>query len=147
MIRSHKDQLDLVTMPLEHGLGFDSVCRFQHRVAEFLEHGAGHLADGSIVLDQENGFAPGRDFFLLAARCFFYGLRLQGQIDAENGPGAGCTGNVNKAVVLFDDTVSYGQAEPGPFTHFLGGEEGLKDVCLDIHVHARAAVGNRYDGI
>ena len=65
------------------------------------------------------------------------------QIDLESGPLARFTVNVDKALVLFDNTVHRGEAETRSPVHLLGGEKGLKDIEQGFLVHADAVIADR----
>ena len=55
---------------------------------------------------------------------------------------AGLAVDVDVAVVLPDDAVDHGHAQTGPFSHFLGREEGFEDLSQDLFVHAAARVAH-----
>jgi len=53
------------------------------------------------------------------------------------------TVDIDKTVVLFDNTVGRRQAKASTFAHFLGGEKWLKQVIHSFCVHAAAVVADR----
>jgi len=52
--------------------------------------------------------------------------------------------DVDEAVVIFDDAVNGGQAQPGAPAHFFGGEKRLKNPFPGFLIHSDAVVGDGY---
>ena len=50
--------------------------------------------------------------------------------------------DVNKTVMVFNNTVNHGEAQPGSLAGFFRGEKRLKNTALDAVVHSHAGVGN-----
>ena len=72
---------------------------------------------------------------------------LPGQVDLEGRPLPRLAVHVDEAVVLFDDAVNRRQPQAGALADFLGGEEGLEELCQRLFVHAAAVVADRQQDV
>lgn len=69
-------------------------------------------------------------------------LRRQRQADGHGGSLPRFTVNTDAAVVLFHHLLDDGQAQPGAFSPFFGGEEGFKDILHQGGIDPGAGIGN-----
>ena len=132
-------------VPLADQDGLAAVAGFQHRVAvhaQDLPHQGAHRL---LVLDQQHGLLAVQGSFCPGARRRGPRHLLLGharQEHLEGGALALLAVHHDGAAALLDDAVDGREAEPGPAV-FLGGEEGLEEVGLDLLVHAHAGIGHR----
>ena len=70
-----------------------------------------------------------------------------GQINFEGASLCGFAVDVDKAVVLLDDAINRGQAQPRAFADFLGCKKWFKNIGEMIFVHADAGVADRQQDI
>ena len=123
------EQVDLALVAAGDVEGFRAVGRGDHLVAVAGEDPLGDLAQGFLVLDDQDGLSPGR---ALVGR----GLGRQrtaasvvtGSVMLKVVPAAGFGVDPDVAVGLGEDPVDGGQAEPGSAAVGLGGEERLERV-------------------
>jgi hypothetical protein len=122
--------------------GFRAVRGGDHVVAVAGEDPPGYLAQGFLVLDDQDGLSLGRP--LVGHRFCQRGRGLRGdwQHDAERGASAGFGVDLDVAFCLGEDPVDGGQAEPGSGALILGGEERLEYMLNYVRGHSGAGVAD-----
>src|SRR5437773_12281627 len=104
----------------------------EHRVAVLAKHLAGQRANAVIVLDEQNRLGPSAGHHSRIRRQGVGRLRHSREIDLERRPLPRLAVHPDMAIALLHDAVHGGETEAGALARFLGGEERLEDVGLDL---------------
>jgi len=120
-----------------------AIAGFEDVIAAGLESFANELADGILVLDEEDGFGPaGGGEGKRSGAVGFRRAIDTGEINGEDGTAAELALDEDVTAALLDDAVNGGKAEASAFAFFFRGEEGLEDAGLGFAVHALAVVAD-----
>src|ERR1022692_4208229 len=113
-------------------------------IAEFLEDGGDVVADGGIVVHQEDQLAVAVGYVYVKRRgagCLgrlaFHG----GQKHAESGAATNLRVQFDKAVVVYDYATNRGEPQARSLAYALGGEERPPDALQHVGGNASARVG------
>src|SRR5258708_23447489 len=121
--------------------------RYEDGIALGGECRACKLADGCVILDEEDGFrSPLIDRLVCLNRWRHAGFLDAREIDLEGCAFAGLAVNPNVAAALLDDAVDGGEAQSGPAAASLGGVARLEDIRLGFRIPCAPDGRNRARG-
>src|SRR5215471_11837443 len=78
--------------------------------------------------------------------CFSWPVSKR-QVYTERGALSGCAVHVDKAFVLFDDTVDSRETEPGAAPRLFGGKKRLKNVGQRLRIHSDAGIDDAQEDV
>src|SRR5262249_48903590 len=100
------------------------------------------IAQADFVLDQQDGFVAALENGAGAGGRFLRRRVERGEIDFKSASLAGLAINPDASLALLYDAVNGREPEAGSLADALGGEEGLKDMILNLLGHALAGIGD-----
>ena len=79
---------------------------------------------------------------LLLLRVLYRNRRICGQRNSKGCAGAANAFSLDRAAMLFDNSVTDGQTKTGAFADGFGGEERIEDAAQMLRINATARIGN-----
>ncbi len=134
-------QVDVCAFLFEPLERLDSTAGDHDRVSERLEHFFGDFEDDLLIVHQKDRLTTPAQLWRGGPR--LDALHIRGrQADADGRAAAERAVDGDQPAVVLCDAIRGGQAETGPFSPLLGGEEGIEDAQPGVLVHAVPGIGD-----